>query len=291
MKIKSTATDNVYLLPLKYQTNILVTSDYKKDLIDCLENYFTNKKKNKAIIKDEEDEVITIKEFNFIYIPFEKNIESNFVFKGKTLMNSEVSEIISENQEYFQSIEMIRTGFYELLTDKGLFTLRKILSRGLDNTIDVELENFDITSILQMFSIDTEQLSEPEKYIILYNLLLYTNRSENNIVYIDFPIDDKTLSWINSNTNEKNYFFLDNESLTLSNIENVPIIKLSNKEFLETVKINQKDIHCLTYIFHSFFSRNLIYQTQKNIELYRLFEDKNSTFLIIPEDTKAQNLA
>lgn len=294
MKLKCLDSENTFLLPIKNKINILVTNKYKDELIGILESYFLNKKKTKVSVKDHTGETILPKDFNFIYVPYSKDIEGNFSFKPKTTFNTEFGNVIKENSIYFLSIEKIRDSARELLTDKGMFAIMKILNHGLNNPVSINLNGFELSNILQMYHVGNDYLTEEEKYIMLYNLLLYVNRDENNIVYIDFPITEQVTSWLNTIKLDKNYIFLENESIQIKEfdqLESTAIIKLSNKDFLEEIKINKKSIINLTYIFHSFISQNINQQTQKNIELYRLFDDKNSTFLIEFDDTEYSETA
>ncbi|MSS01625.1 hypothetical protein [Floccifex porci] len=293
MIIKSLITDNTYILPFNYCINIISFSEFKADIIDCLDSYFNNNKKNKAIIKDDEDEIILSKDFNFIYIPSSKNIDPNFEFKNKSLMNLEISKIIEENSEYFQSIDLIRNGFYDLLTDCGIYKLKRILEKDLDKHVEIEIDDFDISTLLQSFKINTDMFSETDKYIVLYNLLLYLNRNENNIVLIDFNIQEKELNWIKKIDKDHNFLLIDNESIftDIADIKSMAFVRLSYHNFLEKINIQRDDFNRLSYIFHTFFEKNIQYQTEKNIELYRNFEDKNTTFLIKPIDTESEYLA
>ena len=58
MKIKSLETENTYILPLDALVNIVVTSNYKEDLIQCLTNLCMAKKKNKALLLSDKNEII-----------------------------------------------------------------------------------------------------------------------------------------------------------------------------------------------------------------------------------------
>lgn len=50
MKIKSLETENTYILPLDALVNIVVTSNYKEDLIQCLTNLCMAKKEKQSFI-------------------------------------------------------------------------------------------------------------------------------------------------------------------------------------------------------------------------------------------------
>lgn len=293
MKIKSLTNDNTYILPLKNHLNIIATMNYKDQLIDCLEATFINKKKTKAIITDDNGEVVLPKEYTFIYIPYGKGIESNFEFKTKSIMNTEMVEIINSNPEYFLSLEKIRDSIRELLTDKGMYRVRKILSEGLNDRIDIVLNDFNISNILQMLEIIKEDMTESEQYIILYNLLLYLHREDNCIVYIDFPVDETVINWITNNQYDKKHYFIDNDALKAYHpaLDNYSFIVLSDYDFLEEVSLNKKELKHLTYLFHSFVLQHLEYQTQKNIDLYQLFYDDSSTFFINFYDTETPKTA
>ena len=71
MKIKSLETENTYILPLDALVNIVVTSNYKEDLIQCLTNLCMAKKKNKALLLSDKNEIVHDLDCNFIYIPYD----------------------------------------------------------------------------------------------------------------------------------------------------------------------------------------------------------------------------
>ena len=69
-------------------------------------------------------------------------MNSVYGFKPKTEFNTELSHFIEENQEQYTSIEMIRINLKELLTDRGMFRFRKILTSGTKRVCQVNCVSF-----------------------------------------------------------------------------------------------------------------------------------------------------
>ena len=137
-----------------------------------------------------------------------------------------------------------------------------------------------------MLQIETEATYK-EKFMMLYNLMMFVNRNKTNIVYIDFPVDDTVLDWIYTVKAPNTYFLIENEAIEeISAIQgNVNFIRLSNCDYKEEFEVHNEDISRLSYIFHSFVVRNIKQQSKKNIDLYRLFSDEKTTFLLKSNDT------
>ena len=153
----------------------------------------------------------------------------------------------------------------------------------------LELNDFNIESILGMLKIDDNQLTLNEKYMMLYNLELYVHRNELKIVYIDFPVDDETIYWIDCQRNDETIFLIDNESINADNLINLlpcNFIKLSPVDFKEEYEIDGRDIQTVSYLFHDYILNNINQQTEKNIRFLNQFRDKNTTFLLIFNDIK-----
>lgn len=292
MKIKSLETENTYILPLDALVNIVVTSNYKEDLIQCLTNLCMAKKKNKALLLSDKNEIVHDLDCNFIYIPYADSIETNFQFKAKSVFNTELVELIQNNPDWFLSIEKIRMGCKDLLADKGFYEFQKIINRGVDNYAQIEMNDFNIGAILQMLQVNVQEVSSEDKYKMVYNLMLYLNQDKTNLVYLDFPVTSSVFSWIEKVKTPNTYFFIDNEGIENFNFETrekINFIKLSKCDFKEEFDIRLEDISRLSYIFHSFIQKNIDQQSQKNIDLYHLFSDENTTFLLKTNDAYIQN--
>ncbi len=279
MKIKS--DENIYIIPIENGI-CSIASDYLNDMIDCLTSYFVNRKKNKCVIVDAEDDLIKYDDVSFVYIPRDIDLKQIFEFKPKTLINSEFSEFIENNQEMFKSIEMLREQIIELLTDQGMYKLKKIMQQNLNCDLQFMIDDFDISRFLQSISIDAEELSEQKMYMALYNLLFYVNREKYCIAYIDFDVNEEVNDWLASLKENKNILLLiKNESIISRDKEFIDYMLIeSNKDFMEYIEISRRQINDLIYCFHPYVLRNIVYQTEKNQSLVSGFTDKNTTFLI-----------
>ena len=151
--MKIVTDESTYIIPIIDNKNIIVTNGYKDDLINCMYTYFVSKKKTKCIIYDDDGQTINMNEISFIYIPKDISLDNNLELKAKTIMNNEISEIIKNNPEQFLSIDNIRKDLHELESDKGMIKIRKILSKGLNQMINIEQKEMNVNSLLQMLSI------------------------------------------------------------------------------------------------------------------------------------------
>ena len=233
MKIKS--EENVYIIP-DLNGVCAISSPYIEDIVQCLVSYFVAKKKNRCVVIDEDGDLVKNDSVSFIYISKDDDLTSLFNLKPKTLINSELINFIGSNQEMFKSIEIIRNGLVETLTDQGIIKIRKIMQNHIENIIEFVIDDFDLSRILQCLSVESEELSIQQKYMSLYNLLLYLNKDNYCIVYIDFEIDETTLKWIKANKQNNILFLINNEAIsTVNNDEIDYLIIESNQDFLEKV--------------------------------------------------------
>lgn len=278
MKIKT--EDSVYLIPIKNGICSLV-SNYTEDLINCLSSYFINKKKTKCVILDDEEDLIKYNDVAFIYIPNNEDLKQVFSLKPKTLINNELAIFIENNQEMFSSIENVREQLIELLTDHGMFKLRKIMQQNIDNEIKFTVDDFDIARILQSISIDVEELTVQQMYMALYNLLLYVNRDKFCLVFIDFELDGSTINWLYKIKSSNILLLIKNESINTRDKEIIDYILIEkNSNLIEKIEISKRQINDLIYGFHPYILKNLEYQTEKIRSLMSEFMQNDISFLI-----------
>lgn len=278
MKIKS--EENVYIIP-DLNGACAISSPYVEDIVQCLVSYFVAKKKNRCVVIDEDGNLVKNDSVSFIYISKDDDLTSLFNLKPKTLINSELINFIGSNQEMFKSIEIIRNGLVETLTDQGIIKIRKIMQNHIENNIEFVIDDFDLSRILQCLSVESEELSIQQKYMSLYNLLLYLNKDNYCIVYIDFEIDETTLKWIKANKQNNILFLINNEAIsTVNNDEIDYLIIESNQDFLEKVEVDCKLKNSILYCFHPYVLKNFEYQTEKNKQIMLDFQDEKTSFLI-----------
>lgn len=278
MKIKS--EENVYIIP-DLNGACAISSPYIEDIVQCLVSYFVAKKKNRCVVIDEDGDLVKNDSVSFIYISKDDDLTSLFNLKPKTLINSEMINFIGSNQEMFKSLEIIRNGLSETLTDQGMIKIRKIMQNHIENNIEFVIDDFDLSRILQCLSVESEELSIQQKYMSLYNLLLYLNKDNYCIVYIDFEIDETTLKWIKANKQNNILFLINNEAIsTVNNDEIDYLIIESNQDFLEKVEVDCKLKNSILYCFHPYVLKNFEYQTEKNKQIMLDFQDEKTSFLI-----------
>lgn len=278
MKIKS--EENVYIIP-DIHGACAISSSYVEDIVQCLLSYFVAKKKNKCAVIDEDGDLMKNDSISFIYISKDDDLTSLFNLKPKTLINSEMVNFIGNNQEMFKSLELIRNGLIEILTDQGMIKIRKIMQKHIENNINFIIDDFDLSRILQSISIEGEELTTQQKYMSLYNLLLYLSKDSYCVVYIDFEIDETTLKWIKSNKQDNILFLINNEAISTNVNDEIDYFLIeSNQDFLERIEIDSKQKNSILYCFHSYVLKNFEFQTEKNKQIMLDFQDKNTSFLI-----------
>lgn len=278
MKIKS--EENVYIIP-DIHGACAISSSYVEDIVQCLLSYFVAKKKNKCAVIDEDGDLMKNDSISFIYISKDDDLTSLFNLKPKTLINSEMVNFIGNNQEMFKSLELIRNGLIEILTDQGMIKIRKIMQNHIEGKIKFVINDFDLSRTLQSISIESEELSVQQKFMALYNLLLYLNRNNYCVAYIDFEVDDTTLKWIKSNKRNNILFLINNETISTNVNDEIDYLLIeSNQDFLEKVEVDSKQKNSILYCFHPYILKNFEYQTEKNKQIMLNFQDKKTSFLI-----------
>ncbi len=197
-------------------------------------------------------------------------------------MNQEITNFICENEKSFQSIARIREETNQLLSDSGMFRLQKIFEHGLNNHVWMKMNDFNVSSVLEFLTIQEEGLSENEKILIVYNVLLYVSRFKNCIVYLDLPISYEVLQWMDSYKDQSVIFIINNHLLKCSaqNIADAAILKLSDKNYMEIYEFNIAEFLSISYVLTPFVQEYIEMQTEKNKNLYSQFMDNGTTFYL-----------
>ena len=115
----------------------------------------------------------------------------------------------------------------------------------------------------------------------LYNVLLFSKRGTSKIVYIDFPIDNSVLKWLDS-LKELNEIVIINSKSLEEDLELNCIHALipANKEEVCEEEMSSKDFRRLLYMSKPFVLKNLAYQKEENIRFISNFKDNFATYLI-----------
>ncbi len=283
---------SVYLIP--EDNNIVVLAGAKqKDIIDCFINQFVKKKRNYCKVLDSENQSIKPTELNFIYYPYGSDINSNFEFGTKSIFNIETTNLIQENENDFKSLEFIREGLRNLTTDHGMYKLREILTRNIECNINFEMSNFDVSKFLSMLDISLDDVSNGERYVMVYNLLLFINRNQFNVIYIDFPITQTVLKWLKSFDQDNILFLLNNDYIvcdSIKELEKLSMLIVSDKDYIEKYEYDLNQFNNISYIQNPYTMLHKQQQTEKNIRLMEQFEDKNTTFYLTFNDTYTQDI-
>lgn len=272
--------ESKYKIPLKIGINILFDNEHSKSIISFIFHYFGNKKKNNCVIFDDNESIIQPKEFTLIYVSKKENVENNYKFKDHTILNTFTSEYILNNPKSFISIDIIRNNISNLLTDSGIYNLRRIMFNNLTRYPEILLNDFSVSKIIEMLQIENNS-DESTMIASLYNLLIYNHQKENLIIYIDFIINDNLTNWlkwlndlgfyviINSNSFEKD--------IKLDNI--YALIPSKNDELIE-LELIKNDFNKLLYLLKPFIIKNIKYQKEENIHFLENFTDDFATYSI-----------
>lgn len=283
--------ESVYLIPEDNKI-VVLAGNKQKDIIECFMNQFVKKKRNYCKVFDSENQLIKPTDLNFIYYSYGSDINSNFEFGSKSIFNIEVTNLIQENENDFKSFELIRDGLRNLTTDHGMYKLREILSRNIDCYIDVEMANFDVSKFLPMLDINIDDISLDKQYIMVYNLLLFINRNQFNVIYIDFPITQTVLRWMKSFDQDNVLFLLNNDCMvcdSVQELDKIAMLIVSDKDYIEKYEYDLNQFSNISYIQNPYTMLHKQQQTEKNIRLMEQFEDKNTTFYLTFNDTYTQD--
>lgn len=277
--------DAQYILPPTPDIIYLVDTVHKDTLISLLQDYFGKKKKNACSVNNEQGESLTPKEYLFVDVPFSTPLTNE---EGALLSNKPLSQIIEksieQNEDLFQSISKIRENIHELTTDKGAYKLNKMMSFGLERTQSISHHSIHIPSITNM--IQLTQINPEFVYLNYINLVLFDlvhNQNEVNLIlHIDAPVTTSLLKWI-SNWSTNRIQFLLTGTIQIEHgipLHQINILQLSDKASLNTISWSMSQFEFTTYALHPFTRRNIHMQNQKIIEIFNLFNDQNTTFLI-----------
>ena len=225
--------------------------------------------------------MISPKDAEFIYISSKENLDTIYNFKSKTLLNDSIENFINENPTMFYSIDKIREELRNLLTDKGMFKIKQVLENGTNLNLNFETTNFTISKILQNLIIDVTSIKQTEQFIILYNLLLFVNRNKFNVIYIDFPLDNDSIDWLNSIKSSNNIILVSNESIEdYMAKEFESMIILTDNNFIEEIDLEIEKSNLLSYALHPIVFKHPEYQNEKIIEIIDMLSDEKTSFFV-----------
>ena len=278
MKIKT--EDAIYRIPVSSGIYLTYEMNEKAEILDLMFSYFGQKKKTKCIVLDEDDNLISPTDAEIIYLG-KMDISTEFDFKPKTVMNAELTSFITNNAEMFESIDVIRDGMKELITDRGMYKLNHILTNGTDIILKFDAGNFDASKILQNLRIDVEEMSDLQMRIMLYNLYLFLNRDKYTILYIDHVLDEASIEWLMNIKNPDLLVFVENSFIDACQAGLFDgMVILNNSEMVERLEYQLGYASKISYLFHPVILRNLSFQNKEILNLWNDFSGCKETFLI-----------
>lgn len=278
MKIKT--EDAIYRIPVSSGVYLTYEMNDKTEILELIFSYFGQKKKTKCIVLDEDDNLISPMDAEIIYLG-KKDISAEFDFKPKTDMNAELTAFITNNTEMFESIDVIRDGMKELITDMGMYRLNHILTTGTDISLKFDAGNFDVSKIFQNLRIDVEEMSDQQMRIMLYNLYLFLNRYKYTILYIDHELDETSIKWLMKIKNPDLLVFVENSCIDACQAGLFDgMVIVNNSEMIERLEYQSGYASKISYLFHPVVLRNLDFQNKKILNLWSDFSGCKETFLI-----------
>lgn len=278
MKIKT--DDACYYFPYYQGLNILMDNEFSSEIICCLNSYFGSKKKNYCSIYDENLDLITPKDFDFIYISRSENIDSNLSLKEKSILGTYIKKYIDSYPEDFTSLDRIRKDIELLISDRGMFRLIRLLKKDIDINYEIDLDNFNIAYMMEMLKILVSEYKENYIYASLYNVLLSNKNINKCIVYIDFEIDDVLLKWAEKIGNNC-MVVVNSKSLDMINdISVCRAIICNNGNLRNEVELSKKEISRFIYMMNPYVCNRICFQKEENIKFLENFVDKNTDYLV-----------
>ena len=162
-----------------------------------------------------------------------------------------------------------------------MFKFIQILENGLDIKIGLTPLNFTLSKILQTLQIECSSLNKIQQLLILYNLLLYLNRNSFNIIYLDFPINDYCIKWLNSIDKNNNIILISNDSVEIiDGLSLDGMIVLSNSNNVSNIEINNNEIRGYSYALNSTIAKFSEYQSEKILRIMNQFDYRDTSFFI-----------
>lgn len=278
-----------YYLPEYEHVLVINESDDSLRLLSKLNEYFGKKKKSVCKVVSDDNQKYLVDDYEFLYVPWQSSIEANYEFKLKTLFNDYLTNEIKNNEDAFGCVEMIRNNLRNLITDKGMFSFYKHLIEGINNQIIFSINNFDVASIISNLEIEFGNDNYLDQYLGVYNIAFQVNRDKLLLVYIDAPINDALLSWINTVTTNNKIFVLNGEFCSNKIFTNLSYYICNNTFSCYCNEIEFDEFINLQYVFNPFILRNIRLQNQNILDLYRQFDDINISFLLKVNEPKVPN--
>ena len=275
-----------YYLPEYEHVLVINESDDSLRLLRKLNEYFGKKKKSVCKVVSDDNQKYLVDDFEFVYVPWQSSIEANYEFKLKTLFNDYLTNEIKNNEDAFGSIEMIRNNLRNLMTDKGMYSLYKYLMNGINNHVTFSINNFDIASIISNLEIVFENDNYLDQYLGVYNIAFQMHRDKLLLVYVDAPINDTVQLWLNKISTSNQILILNGEFFSEKIYTNLNYYICNNSLNCHCDEIELDEFINLQYVFNPFVLRNIRFQNQNIVDLYRQFDDKNTSFLLkvnVPE--------
>lgn len=278
MKIKM--DNDVFIIPESNNPIIVEFNGNKDRVIDCLSSYFLQKKKTRCRVFDDFGKEIRCDEANFVYVSRDVSIDSNMELRSKSIINNVLSELVRNNPDDFLSIDVIRDGVRNLMTDKGMYKVIGIMTRGIASDLRVEYNDVKIPSLIESILLEDSLINCSDRVIYLYNLLLNLSRDSFNVILVDSSLTEVVETWIQHTKSKDNLILIDNEYCDCVRGNGYNLLSLSNQDFCEELMINEKNVSLYSYLLHPVVRHNKQYQTEKNREIITEIEDKNTTFFL-----------
>ncbi len=207
---------------------------------DSLEMLFIKEKQTNTKFYESDFELI--EENKYCFINFDEiyaQAKNENMFKKYFLKYFE--EKVKLNEEDFKSFTKINEILIDSITNKGMFTISKEVNRGIKNKALIDSSCIDFKNYAKLFDINTNELNNIEKCLLLINMQTLSTNKKNIIIKFS-QINYDITSWINSVKEIPNiYFIFDNKNiLKLDDInENITFCNIVDGE-TQILKIDNK---------------------------------------------------
>lgn len=271
----------LHTLP-KEKLIIYENNEYINYLFNSITEY-TGKKKTNTILMDDEGDSLDRNEILLITISDISLIRQYLSMSAKSIFKDFLFNTIIDNDDMFLSVYKALDSLQESLSDSGFIKLKKLMFDGIENYCDFNKEEISIKSILNIYSLSLENLTESEVCIVYLNMMTKINKEKYLIFnFKELNIDKTMLNWIN-NLNENAQIFIANNCIyNIQLFENInfSILVLKNHYDLEVVDVSMCYFDKYLFAFLPIISRNLDYLEEKIANINKIYNQNDQNILV-----------
>ncbi|MFV0255031.1 MAG: hypothetical protein ACK5G7_02760 [Erysipelotrichaceae bacterium] len=261
---------------------IYENNEYINNLFSFI-NEYSEKKKTNIKLLDEDNDIIDKSDISIIRIIDLSLIRQYLSMSAKSVFKEFLLNTMNENDEMFlstyQAIDMLQ----DSLSDKGFIRLKKLMFEGVENECGFNKEEISVSSILNIYALSLEQLSETEICIVYLNMMIKIYCDKNIIIDINRLNIDKTfINWINKL--KKNIkIFISNDcicNIQIFSESNFVLLMLKNRYDIEIIEVNRNYFDKYLFAFLPIITRNLKYLEEKTVNINKMYNQNDQNILV-----------